>query len=98
MTGVSAIQYFSITIFGQIGIGSSDALKYQAINNILALVAQVLCILFIDRLGRRRPLIIGNLVNSLMFLIATVLIGESSRMEAERAIITDYNRCIDCGN
>lgn len=78
MTGVSAIQYFSVTIFKQIGIDSDSALKYQAINNILALIAQACCILFIDRLGRRWPLIVGNLLNSLFFLIATILIGKSS--------------------
>lgn len=78
MTGVSAIQYFSIDIYKQIGIGPEDALKYQAINNILALIAQAMCILFIDKFGRRWPLITGNLINSVMFLIATVLIGESS--------------------
>jgi hypothetical protein len=78
MTGVSAIQYFSISIFKQIGIDSDNALKYQAINNILALIAQAACIVFVDRLGRRRPLIAGNLFNSLMFLIATVLIGENT--------------------
>ncbi|KAB5586025.1 MFS sugar transporter-like protein [Coniochaeta sp. 2T2.1] len=76
MTGVSAIQYFSVTIYKQIGIDSDSALKYQAINNILALIAQASCILFIDRLGRRWPLIVGNLINSLMFLIATVLIAK----------------------
>lgn len=76
MTGVSAIQYFSVDIFSQIGIDAESALKYQAINNILALIAQAMCILLIDRFGRRWPLISGNLINSLMFLIATVLIGE----------------------
>lgn len=76
MTGVSAIQYFSVTIFKQIGIDSDSALKYQAINNILALIAQACCILLIDKWGRRWTLIIGNWVNSLMFLIATILIGE----------------------
>ena len=78
MTGVSAIQYFSITIYGQVGINGQDTLKYQAINNILALIAQAMCILFVDRLGRRKPLIVGNLVNCLMFMIATILIGTSS--------------------
>jgi hypothetical protein len=77
MTGVSAIQYFSIDIYSQVGIEGQDALKYQAINNILALIAQASCILFIDRLGRRWPLICGNLINCLMFMIATILIGES---------------------
>lgn len=75
MTGVSAIQYFSVNIYGQVGISGQDTLKYQAINNILALLAQASCVVFIDRFGRRWPLICGNLVNSLMFLIATVLIA-----------------------
>lgn len=63
MTGVSAIQYYSVEIYGQIGISGADALKYQAINNIIALVGEGLCIALIDRLGRRRPLIFGNLAN-----------------------------------
>ncbi|KAI1501476.1 MFS transporter [Biscogniauxia marginata] len=75
MTGVSAIQYFSVSIFAQIGISADDALKYQAINSILALIAQVLCMLLIDKFGRRPTLIIGNLVNCLMFVIATVLLA-----------------------
>jgi Sugar (and other) transporter len=66
MTGVSAIQYYSVTIYGQIGISGSDALKYQAINNIIALIGEGLCILLIDRLGRRRPLIFGNLANMVL--------------------------------
>lgn len=76
MTGVSAIQYFSVNIYGQVGISGQDTLKYQAINNILALLAQASCVVLIDRFGRRWPLICGNLVNSLMFLVATVLIAK----------------------
>lgn len=76
MTGVSAIQYYSVTIYGQIGISSSDTLKYQAINNIIALVGEACCVLFIDRLGRRWPLICGNLFNMVTFIIAAVLIGK----------------------
>ncbi|KAI0134562.1 MFS sugar transporter [Xylariales sp. AK1849] len=75
MTGVSAIQYFSVTIFAQMGISTDNALKYQAINSILALLAQIACILTIDKFGRRRLLIFGNLVNCLMFLIAAILLG-----------------------
>ncbi|KAI0164488.1 general substrate transporter [Hypoxylon sp. FL1284] len=75
MTGVSAIQYFSVSIFAQIGISADDALKYQAINNVLALVAQAACMLLIDRFGRRPTLIAGNLVNCVMFIIATILLA-----------------------
>lgn len=63
MTGVSAIQYYSVDIYGSIGIKGSDALMYQAINSIIALVAQAACVLLVDKLGRRRPLIFGNLMN-----------------------------------
>lgn len=72
---IKAIQYYSVAIYAQVGISGQDTLKYQAINNILALIAQASCVLFIDRVGRRWALIGGNLVNSLMFMIATILIA-----------------------
>ncbi|KAI2467028.1 general substrate transporter [Annulohypoxylon bovei var. microspora] len=75
MTGVSAIQYFSVTIFAQIGIAADDALKYQAINSILALIAQAFCMLLIDKFGRRPTIIVGNMVNCLMFVIVTILLA-----------------------
>ncbi|KAI9761954.1 MAG: hypothetical protein M4579_000737 [Chaenotheca gracillima] len=92
MTGVSAIQYYSVTIFGQIGINGQDALKYQAINSIIALIAQFFCMLFIDRLGRRWPLILGNLGNMVTFIIAAILLatfppGLTSNIGAEWGFI-----------
>lgn len=75
MTGVSAIQYYSVTIYGLMGIKGDDTLKYQAISSIIALIAQALCILFIDRFGRRWPLIFGNLGNCVTFIIATIMLA-----------------------
>ncbi|KAJ5420336.1 hypothetical protein N7465_002855 [Penicillium sp. CMV-2018d] len=76
MTGVSAIQYYSPQIYGQIGISNEDTLKYQAINSIIALVAQFLCMMYIDRFGRRWTLIGGNLGNMVTFIVATVLLAQ----------------------
>ena len=76
MTGVSAVQYFSVPIFEQIGISTSDTLKYQAINSVLALIAQGFCMAFIDKFGRRPTLITGMLVNCVMFLVAAILISK----------------------
>jgi Na+/melibiose symporter-like transporter len=75
MTGVSAIQYYSVTIYGLMGIQGDETLKYQAISSIIALVAQALCILFIDRFGRRWPLIFGNLGNCVTFIVATIMLA-----------------------
>jgi Na+/melibiose symporter-like transporter len=75
MTGVSAIQYYSVTIYGKMGIAGDETLKYQAISSIIALIAQFLCILFIDHFGRRWPLILGNLGNMVTFIISTILLA-----------------------
>ncbi|KAJ9634070.1 hypothetical protein H2199_009143 [Coniosporium tulheliwenetii] len=76
MTGVSAIQYYSVDIYGQIGIAGDATLKYQSYNSIIALFAQLLCMMFIDHLGRRWPLILGNLSNMVTFIIATILLAK----------------------
>jgi hypothetical protein len=75
MTGVSAIQYFSPQIYATLEIPTQDALKYQGVSNILSTLAILCTILFIDRLGRRWPLIIGNLINCLCFIIVTAAIA-----------------------
>ncbi|CZT17383.1 related to sugar transport protein STP1 [Ramularia collo-cygni] len=76
MTGVSAIQYYSPEIFAQIGIPGSDSLKYQGISSIIAIIAQALCILLIDHIGRRWAMIGGNLGNCVTFIIATILLAK----------------------
>ncbi|KAF5853371.1 hypothetical protein GGP41_001947 [Bipolaris sorokiniana] len=107
MTGVSAIQYYSVKIYAQIGINGSDALKYQAISSVLALCGQALCIAFIDQLGRRWTLIGGNLGNCVTFIIATVMLavfppGSSGNAAAAWGFIVvtwAYNFCFSstCG-
>ena len=42
MTGVSAIQYYSVTIYGLMGIKDDETLKYQAISSVIALIAHFL--------------------------------------------------------
>lgn len=83
MTGVSAIQYYSVEIFKKIGIPEADTLKYQGISSCIALFAQFLCMMLIDRFGRRWPLIIGNLGNMVTFIIATVLLAKYPPQGAE---------------
>ncbi|KAM0325351.1 hypothetical protein ACHAQA_007336 [Verticillium albo-atrum] len=75
MTGVSAIQYFTPVIYGTLNIDTTESLKYQAISNVLSVLAQLCTVLFIDRLGRRWPLILGNVVNGVCFIIVTAAIA-----------------------
>ncbi|GIZ48490.1 hypothetical protein CKM354_001154800 [Cercospora kikuchii] len=75
MTGVSAVQYFAPDIYAALNVGTNDALKYQGIGYAVSVVAQLCTILFIDRIGRRWPMIIGNLVCSLCFIVIAATIA-----------------------
>ncbi|KAE8167622.1 general substrate transporter [Aspergillus tamarii] len=75
MTGVSAIQYYSVTIFKQIGIDGTDTLKYQAINSIIGLVGELLLMLVVDKIGRRKLVVGGNLAMCLTYVISTILLA-----------------------
>ncbi|KAG8878213.1 hypothetical protein FRB98_006314 [Tulasnella sp. 332] len=80
-TGVSVIQYSdgyskrgvedSTSVFATIGIDASKTLLLQSINSILALIGQAACVAFVDRLGRRKPLIVANIVSGMTFVAAT---------------------------
>lgn len=72
----SAIQYYSVAIYEKIGIAGDETLRYQAISSVIALVAQFLCMMLVDRTGRRWPLIFGNLGNCITFIIATILLAK----------------------
>ncbi|KAJ6008002.1 hypothetical protein N7540_011978 [Penicillium herquei] len=76
MTGVSAIQYFSPTIYAQVGVGTGQALLYTGISYVWGIAGQLCTILFIDRIGRRWPLIIGNLICSVCFIVTAAIIAK----------------------
>lgn len=76
MTGVSAIQYFSPQIYAQIGIPTSESLLFNGVNAIIAFAGTSVCILVIDRVGRRRLEIYGAGFMCVTFLINAILIKE----------------------
>lgn len=77
MTGVSAIQYYAPTIFAQIGLSAGNTLLYQAINSIIVLIAQDLCVLIVAYIGRRWTLIRANTGCECMFTFSCILLTPS---------------------
>ncbi|KAF8873879.1 general substrate transporter [Infundibulicybe gibba] len=75
MTGVSAIQYYSTTIFTTMGFTSTRILLFQSINSIIALIGEACCVMWIDATGRRRPLIVGNVASGLSFVVGAILMA-----------------------
>ena len=58
------------------GILALLIMLYQIYNSLIALFGQFCCMMLIDRLGRRGPLILGNLANMVTFIIATILLAQ----------------------
>lgn len=73
MTGVAAIQYYAPEIFGAFGYSNNRIFLLQSINSIIALAGEAACVLFVDKLGRRWPLIICNAMAGACFAVATAL-------------------------
>ncbi|EUC61117.1 sugar porter (SP) family MFS transporter [Rhizoctonia solani AG-3 Rhs1AP] len=71
LTGL--FQYYSPTIFSSIGItGTSNSLFATGIYGVVKMVATLIALVWlVDRIGRRKPLIVGALVGALsMYYIA----------------------------
>ncbi|HLR03132.1 MAG TPA: sugar porter family MFS transporter [Virgibacillus sp.] len=70
ITGITAITHYAPIIFESIGIGTSDSILISAFIQISSLVAEVIALLVIDRLGRRFTLLTGV---GVMFISSIVM-------------------------
>lgn len=61
-------------VYKSVGFEDS-ALLINSINNAMGIVGQILCVLFLDKVGRRIPLVGGNIVAGSMFIGATVVVS-----------------------
>lgn len=64
-------------VFTAVGFADS-ALLINSINSVIGLIGQALCVMFLDRTGRRPPLILGNLLACLTFAVATYVLSSAS--------------------
>lgn len=65
--------YPSPQIFGSLGISADTTLLLQSLNSIVALIAQFFCVVFIDKLGRRSPLMVCNIISGCTFAVGAAL-------------------------
>jgi len=93
MTGVSAIQYYAGQVYTSVGFEDS-ALLINSINNAMGIVGQILCVLFLDKVGRRIPLVAGNIVAGSMFIGATVVARNFAEGTGTRAQGIGFVACI----
>ncbi|KAI8342692.1 general substrate transporter [Chlamydoabsidia padenii] len=85
-TGINSIMYYAPTIFQQAGIdGTSAALIASGVNGVLNVFATVPAMLFVDRLGRRKIMIIGALTMGTAMLLCGIVMGATGKVSYDAA-------------
>ncbi|WP_193636208.1 sugar porter family MFS transporter [Brachybacterium subflavum] len=73
LVGINAIFYYATTIFSTIGFGEQDALKQTLVLTAVKVVAIILGMLLVDRVGRR-PLLLWGSISMFAALVVTAII------------------------
>lgn len=68
MTGVSFLQYYGPRVYGAVGYSVETTLLLGSLGGVLGILSQLSCVIFIDRTGRRWPLIIGNFLSGFLYI------------------------------
>ncbi|KAI8319285.1 general substrate transporter [Martensiomyces pterosporus] len=79
LTGINVVMYFAPKIFEQAGLtGSHASTLAQGVNGVVNMLSTIPAILWVDRWGRRRTLIIGSIVCGGSYLIQAIIKGVTS--------------------
>lgn len=68
VTGINAILYYAPVIFNQTGIGNNDSLLYTIIIGVVNVVSTFIAIGLVDKVGRKRFLLIGSVLMGVSLL------------------------------
>ena len=72
LVGINAIFYYSTTLWKSVGFSESDSFTTSVITSIINVGMTFVAIFFVDRVGRRRMLLIGSVGMTVGLLAATL--------------------------
>ncbi|MDL9935694.1 sugar porter family MFS transporter [Gordonia sp. ABSL1-1] len=76
--GINAIFYYSTTLWQSVGFSESASFKTSVITAVINVVMTFVAILFVDRIGRRKLLLIGSVGMFIGLLMACVAFTQST--------------------
>lgn len=79
--GINVIFYYSSTLWQSVGFTEADALTQTVITSVTNIVVTIVAIALIDRIGRRRLLLIGSAGMFLMLGTLAVVFGTADLVE-----------------
>jgi len=80
MCGATAIKYYLPTVFLALGLSKDLSLMAGGIESTLKIGCSIIEMLIIDKLGRRRTLLLGSAIMSLSMLVSSTDPSEESNL------------------
>ena len=85
--GINVIFYYSSTLWQSVGFTESDALTQTVITSVTNIVVTIVAIALIDRIGRRRLLLIGSAGMFLMLGTLAAVFGTADLVENAEGVL-----------
>jgi sugar porter (SP) family MFS transporter len=82
LVGINVIFYYSTTLWQSVGFSESDAFLTSTITSVTNIVVTIVAILLVDRVGRRRLLLVGSVGMFLMLALMAVAFSHA-KLDAE---------------
>lgn len=70
--------YYSPTLFEQLGLDYEMQITMSGVLNVAQMVATCSAFFFLDKVGRKPPLLLGSFMNTVSHTIVAVMIGKYS--------------------
>ncbi|GAB3946979.1 sugar porter family MFS transporter [Corynebacterium tapiri] len=77
VTGVNAIVYFAPTLMNQVGMSTTNSVYTSIVIGLVSVVACWVGLQIIDRVGRRRLLLGGLMINVISLVVLAVVYGQA---------------------
>lgn len=85
--GINVIFYYSSTLWQSVGFTEEDALTQTVITSVTNIAVTIVAIALIDRIGRRRLLLIGSAGMFVMLGLLAVLFGTAELVENAEGVL-----------
>ncbi|PSR75621.1 general substrate transporter, partial [Coniella lustricola] len=85
-TGINAVLYYAPTIFGDLGLGSTEtSLLATGVVGIVMFIATIPAVLWVDRVGRKPVLAVGAVGMATCHIIIAVIVAKNDKQWASQA-------------
>ena len=86
LVGINAIFYYSTTLWQSVGFSESDSFTTSVITSVINVVLTFVAIFFVDRVGRRKLLLVGSVGMTIGLLAATFAFSQAEGMGEDIAL------------